>query len=65
MPHRRTASIRRHQFFEELECEPRILSQGTSRQRSVPRDRTPACRLSESVGSLLGLWLIHTWSEPS
>lgn len=25
----------------------------------------PACRPSESVGSLLGLWLIDTWSEPS
>jgi hypothetical protein len=64
MPYR-SGSTRRDQLFETVEREPPILSQGTSRQGSVLRACKPACRPSESVGSLLELWLIDAWSEPS
>jgi hypothetical protein len=65
MPHRRSASARRGQFFEELECEPAIVSLVTSRQGSVLWACLPAGGSSESVGSLRGRWLIDTWSVPS
>jgi hypothetical protein len=61
----RSASTRRDQFFETVESQPTNLSQLTSRQVSALRACKPVCRWSESVGSLLGLWLIDTWSEPS
>jgi hypothetical protein len=60
MPHH-SARTRRDQFFETDEGEPTILP----RQASVPSVCKPACRPSESVGSLPGVWLIDTWSEPS
>jgi hypothetical protein len=67
MPDRRFGSTRRDQFSESVEYEPRaaILLQVRSRQDSVPRVCKLACRLTESVGSLLGPWLTDRWSEPS
>jgi hypothetical protein len=61
----RSGSTRRGQLFETVEREPRILSHATSRQGSVLCACKLACTPSESVGSLLGLWLIDMWSEPS
>jgi hypothetical protein len=60
MPHR-SARTRRDQFFETDECEFTVLS----RQASALTVCKRACRPSESVGSLLGPWLIDTWNEPT
>jgi hypothetical protein len=65
MPHRRSASARRDQFLDTVECEFTIPSGVRSGQGSVLRARKAACRSSESVGSLLALWLIKPWGEPS
>ena len=65
MPHRRSAGTRRDQLFDRVERELTTLSRVTSRQGSVLWACKRACRLSEPLGSLLGLWLIDTWSEPS
>jgi hypothetical protein len=64
MPHR-SASTRRDQFFETVKCDATVLPQVTSRQGTPLWACQSACRPSDSVGSLLGLWLIATWSEPS
>jgi hypothetical protein len=65
MPHRRSASTCRDQFFETVADQSTILSQVTSRQGSEFWVCKPACRLSVAIGSLQGLWLIDTWSEVS
>jgi hypothetical protein len=65
MRHRLSASTRRGRFSGSVGCAPSALARGISRQGPMSSACKPACRLSESVGSLLGLWLIDTWSEPS
>jgi hypothetical protein len=61
MPDRRPAGIRRDQSVARVERKPPTLWRLGPRRAACK----PACTPSESMGSLLGLWLIDTWSEPS
>jgi hypothetical protein len=65
MADRRPAGIRRVNSVAMVEREPPILSHVTWRLGLRRGACKPACTLSEPVGSLLGIWQIDTWSEPS